>query len=140
MENCSEISAVSAEERITSLAEYGEVPIRFEVRSLFDVKGHDPASAELVERLVENPWVKDYDKIKGEGPTRWARRWDVSRWGMLTAYKSERRIGGCVLAYHADGLNQMEGREDVVAMWDLRVHPTCRGQGVGRMLFEAAVR
>ncbi len=58
----------------------------------------------------------------------------------MAAYNFEHRIGGCLLAYNTDGVNKPKGGDDVVAMWDVRVHPTFRRQGVGRMLFEAAVR
>jgi hypothetical protein len=30
---------------------------------------------------VADPYVKDYDAIEGEGPSRWAKRFDVSTWG-----------------------------------------------------------
>ena len=59
------------EETLVRLAEHSEIPIRFEVRTLFEVIGDDPASAVLVERSVEPPWIKDYDAVQGEGPTRW---------------------------------------------------------------------
>ena len=128
------------EESLARLAEYGEIPIRFEVRSLFEIKGENPDSAVLVERPVEHPWVKDYDAIKGEGPTRWAERWDITNWGLLAAYVDERRVAGCVLAWNTDGISKLEGRDDMVVMWDLRVHPDYRGNGIGRRLFEAAVQ
>jgi hypothetical protein len=39
------------EEPMDLLAEYGIIPIRFEVRSAFEVVGDDPATAELRENL-----------------------------------------------------------------------------------------
>ncbi len=128
------------EESPERFQEYAEIPIRFEVRSLYEVNGDDPGSVTFVEQAVEPPWIKDYDDIKGEGPTRWAKRWDVSKWGMLSAYMKGARVGGCVLAFKTDGVNKLQGRDDVVVMWDLRVRPDCRGCGVGRKLFDAAVR
>ena len=127
------------EESLNRLQDYGEIPICFEVWSLFEIEGDDLSTAVLVEKPVAQPWVKDYDAIKGEGPTRWSRRWNIANWGLLAAYADDRRVGGCVLAYNTDGVNKLEGRDDVVAMWDLRVHPDCRRKGVGRSLFEAAV-
>ena len=126
-------------EPLTRLAEHAEIPIRFVVSSVFDVEGDDPDSAKLDERPAEPVWIKDYDAIKGEGPTRWAKRWDISNWGLLAANGDGQRIGGCVLAYNTDGVNKLEGRDDVVAVWDIRVHPGWRGRGVGRQLFGAAV-
>ena len=128
------------EESLARLAEYGEIPIRFEVRSLFEIKGENPDSAVFVERSVEHPWVKDYDAIKGERPTRWAKRWDITNWGLLAAYVDGSRVAGCVLAYNTDSIRKLEGRDDVVVIWDLRIQPEYRGNGIGRRLFEAAVQ
>ena len=75
-----------------------------------------------------------------EGPTRWAKRWDILNWGILVAYLGGRQVGGCVLAHNTDGVNKLEGGTDIVAMWDIRVHPKCRGQRIGSVLFASAVR
>ena len=127
------------EETLARLADYGKIPIRFEVRSLFEIEGDTPDSAILVERPLEQTWIKDYDAIKGEGPTRWPKRWDTSNWGLLVARVEDRIVGGCVLAHNTNGVNKLEGRDDVVAVWDLRVHPDYRRRGIGHLLFEAAV-
>ena len=127
------------EESLDRLPEYGDIPIRFEVRSLFEIEGDDPVSAVLVEQTVEHPWIKDYDAIEGEEPKHWPGRWDVSNWGLLTAYVNSRRVAGCVLAHNTDGVNKLEGRDDVAVMWDLRVHPDFRRKGIGKELFDAAV-
>ncbi len=34
----------------------------------------------------------------------------------------------------------LEGRDDLAALWDIRVHPDARRDGIGHMLFEAATR
>ena len=129
------------EEPLSGLAEYGEVPIAFEVTSRLR-----PAPAEgglggigLVEEPVDPPYIKDYDTTSEEGPARWLRRWDTSSWGLLTAYEGPRRLGGAVLARRTENVHMLEGRDDLAVLWDLRVHPDHRGTGVGRSLFEAAV-
>ena len=128
------------EESLDRLAEYSEIPIRFEVRSLFEIAGDDPNSAVSREKPVAQPWIKDYDAIEGEGPTDWPKRWSVANWGLLAAHAGDIWVGGCVLAYDTDGVNKLEGRDDIVVMWDLRVHPDWRRKGIGRRLFQAAVK
>lgn len=127
------------EESIGQLQKYGEIPIRFEVRSIFEIEGDDLSTTALVEKRVPHPWVKDYDAIAGEGPTRWPKRWDVANWGLLTAYANDKRVGGCVLAFNTNGVNKLEYRDDIVALWDLRICPNYRGMGIGSSLFKAAI-
>ena len=91
----------------------------------------------LNESAVEVPWVKDYDAIEGEGPTRWPKRFDVSHWGLLAAFDAGKRIGGAVIAFNTTGLQMLEGRRDTAILWDIRVQPDKRSAGVGTALFRA---
>ena len=129
------------EEPLSRLDEYARIPIRFEVDSVFEVEMDEQGLGgfRLVERPLPQPWIKDYDAIDGEGPTRWAARWDMSNWGLLVAYAAGQRVGGCVLVYDTKGVNMLDGRQDMVVLWDLRIHPDYRGRGIGRRLFETAV-
>ena len=132
---------IIVEEPISGLVEYGTIPIHFEVRTVYDVQvpEHGLGGFVLVEREIETPWVKDYDAVKGEGPTSWAEKWDISNWGILSVFVDDRRAGGCVIAYDTDGVNKLEGSKDIAALWDLRVHPELRGRGIGAALFTEAV-
>lgn len=110
------------------------------MRSLFEVVGDDPATAVLREQSVLTPWIKDYDVMKGEGPTRWAKNWDVFNWGLIAAYIGVQRVGGAVLSHKTTGVNKLEGRDDLTGLWDLRIHPDYRRQGISQKLFAAAVQ
>ena len=90
----------------------------------------------LVERTIEHPWVKDYDTT--EGPKSWPERWDISHWGLLVAHSAGCWAGGCAIAFNTNGVNMLEGRDDVAVLWDIRIHPQIRGKGIGRQLFVAA--
>jgi GNAT superfamily N-acetyltransferase len=124
------------EETTEVLPEYGRIPISFEVRSVFDVQLLDGGlkGMRLTERSISRPCVKDYDAIKGEGPARWASRWDISNWGVISAFAGGARIGG-----DTPGVHKLEGRRDIAVLWDIRVAPPYRGKGIGGMLIEAAV-
>jgi GNAT superfamily N-acetyltransferase len=128
------------EEPLRGLAAYGQIPIRYDVRSVFDLRVIDSGLGgfSLVERALAEPFTKDYDALRGEGPTHWATKWNLANWGLLSAVVAGQRVGGCVLAYRTAGLAMLEGRDDVVALWDLRVHPDRRGCGIGSRLFAAA--
>ena len=127
------------EESVSALMEYACVLIAFRVESRLRVEPVDGGLGGL--RLVEEPvapYVKDYDLLPGEGPSSWPGRWDVSHWGIFSAFDGTRRVGGAAVAWQTEGMDMLAGRADVAALWDLRVHPEWRGRGVGCLLFARA--
>lgn len=128
-----------AEEPITGLGLHGEIPTAFLVEHVLDVTLVEEGLGGVVmsERAVEVPWLKDYDAIKGEGPARWARRFDVTNWGLISAHEPGRRLGGAVVAFDTPGVSMLEGRSDLAVLWDIRVRPEARSSGIGSLLFRA---
>ena len=128
-----------AEEPIASLGLHGEVPIAFLVKRVLDVSLVEGGLGGVVmsERAVEVPWLKDYDAIMGEGPTRWASRFDVTNWGLISAHEAGQRVGGAVVALNTAGVTMLEGRSDLAVLWDIRVRPEARGAGTGSLLFRS---
>jgi GNAT superfamily N-acetyltransferase len=129
-----------ATQPMSSLAEYGSVPIRFTVTSVLDVQPIENGLGgwHLTERQLDVPYEKDYDQP--EPPTRWARHGDLANWTTLAAYTEdgEERVGGAVVAHRTPGVYMLEGRDDLAVLWDIRVQPVVRGHGIGHLLFEAA--
>jgi GNAT superfamily N-acetyltransferase len=127
-------------EPIERLDDHARIPIAFTVQRILSVSTpySGLAGIQLNEVVVETPWVKDYDATKGEGPTRWLKRFDTSNWGLFAARDAGARIGGAVIAFKTPGLHLLEGRPDIAALWDLRVRPDVRSAGVGSALFRAA--
>ena len=128
------------EESAAVLPEYGLVPIAFWVRSRLRVElVHGGLGGVLLVEEQVDPYLKDYDDIRGEGPAYWLETFDLSRWGVLSAFEGSQRIGGAVVAWNTPAANMLEGRDDLAALWDLRVHPEHRGRGIGHQLFDCAV-
>ena len=128
------------EERASPLDLYAGLSIAYEVSEVFDV-ADDPSSGGgflLSPRRVDTPYVKDYDADSGEGPAEWGRRFDLANWGFLLARSGGVLVGGAAVAFDTKGLSMLEGRQDLAVLWDLRVAPEARGQGVGPALFRAA--
>jgi ribosomal protein S18 acetylase RimI-like enzyme len=119
------------EESAANLAELALIPIAFQVDRVLDVAARDGGTGfVLTERRIASPYIKDYDAIEGNHPSRWGMRFDTSRWGWIGARSGDGRIGAAVIAVNA------ESSEAV--LWDLRVLTEARGQGIGSTLFRAA--
>jgi len=129
------------EERAAALGEYARVPIAFDVQEVLEPEllkqGLD--GVRLIARAVSR-YVKDYDEVPGNHPTEWAARFDMSRWGILSAWAEGVRVGGTVVAWGTPGVDLLEGRSDLAVLWDIRVAPPMRGEGIGAALFQAAER
>ena len=130
------------EDPTAGLADYGTIPIAFQVTTVFDVlvRGTRQEEFELVRRQLAVPYMKDYDAIAGGHPTEWPKRFDLSNWGIFAAHAAGRRVGGAAVAFNTPDLEMLNGRSDIAALWDIRVAPDARGQGIGSALFNAAER
>ena len=126
-----------SEEPLEELGGYATITIAFEVRRVVDVAFVSGAWT-LTEREIEQPYIKDYDANEAERPSSWARRFDISKWVMLVARHDDQPIGVAVIALDTPGIEMLEDRKDVAALWDIRVAPAHRGRHVGTVLFEAA--
>lgn len=122
----------------SDLPRYAAIPIAFEARTIFEARlpKYGLGGIQLVETPV-TPYRKDYDEI--ETPLSWPGEFDISRWGLFLAVDDGgQALGGAAVAWNTDGVNMLEGRADQSALWDIRIHPEARGQGLGKKLFAHA--
>ena len=136
---------------VGDLDAYASIPISFVVRSRLNLE--NLWLGEFVQTPVEER-TKNYDELE---PIRTLpQRFDVKNWRMVwaeknsgdntflrispAAPKTESLIGGALIAWKTDGLDMLERRTDLAVLWDIRVHPLFRGQGLGRALFDSAKR
>lgn len=124
-------------EPIAALADYGEIPIGFEVRSELSLELAPEAGGFGLREVRVAPWFKDYD-LAGNRPTDWAQQFDMSPWQRLGAFAGAIRVGAALLVYASPELHLLEDRADLAVLWDIRVSPDWRGRGVGQALFRAA--
>ncbi len=124
------------------LEEHARISIAFTVERILDLTVEESGLGgfRLVERAVAAPYVKDYDANGGNRPEDWGRLYDLSNWGFVSARMSGRLAGGAVIAFQARDIHMLEGRSDLAVLWDLRVSPEMRGQGIGSALFAACER
>ncbi|MFW5904394.1 MAG: GNAT family N-acetyltransferase [Candidatus Saliniplasma sp.] len=125
---------------IDDIDEYSNIPIKFEVEKIFDVKLIDDGlgGIELVEKKLDKSYIKDYDK--DSDLRNLEDEFEITNWGFFLAYIDKRPVGGVIIAYDTEGVNMLSGRDDLAAVWDIRVRPEFRGKGVGHKLFQKAVQ
>jgi GNAT superfamily N-acetyltransferase len=129
------------EEPVGLLNEHAEIPIAFLVDKILEVSVSDRGLGGIIlqERAIDVPYVKDYGAIKGEGPTRWPKRFDVTNWGLIAAHQGGTRVGGAVVAFKSSDLEMLGGRNDLAILWDIRVRPDLRNSGIGYSLFRVVL-
>lgn len=119
------------------LAEYAAIPIAFDVSSALeaDLVEGGLGGITLHETRVRSPYIKDYDGYAEQGPQRLHRRFNLENWGIFLALEGSRNAGGAMVAFDTPDVHMLEGRRDLAVLWDLRVHPDRRRQGIGTLLF-----
>jgi GNAT superfamily N-acetyltransferase len=127
-------------ELVSALPEYEKVPIAFRVLSHLDIVPIENGLGGLrfVEKAV-TPYTRDYDANEGERPTQWPTRFEMSHWGIVSAFSGGHRVGGAAVAWKTPEIYWIDNRQDLACLWDLRVHPDYRRKGVGHLLFQHAL-
>lgn len=127
------------EESAAALPDYALKSIAFEIRQVLDMGPSSTATGEffLRERDLATPIHKDYDAVPYNRPTDWPARFDISNCGFLSAWESGRRVGGAVVAFRSPSVDMLDGRSNLAILWDIRVIPAMRGQGIGSALLDA---
>jgi GNAT superfamily N-acetyltransferase len=120
------------------LAEYARIPIAFEVTKRLQVVpvNRGIGGIRLREEKVEPPYVKDYDSSEEGGPDRWKERFDLTNFVIFLAREDKFPIGGATLVHSTPVLHILTGRKDLAALWDIRVVPRLRREGIGTEIFK----
>jgi GNAT superfamily N-acetyltransferase len=113
---------------------YAQIPTEFLVRSVLACELLDGGMGGIVLReiAVESPYTKQFDA--DDVPANWANGSDLKTWGVFLATDGGRPLGGAAVAPPAPNLVGVERRTDAAFLFDIRVSPDCRRQGVGKAL------
>jgi GNAT superfamily N-acetyltransferase len=119
------------------LADYGRIPIAFEVDEIYEAVCDTGGRFRLVTNRVADAYLKDYDAVS-DPPADWPLRNDISNWAFFSAVVQGRRVGGATVAWRTPNLEMLDGRADLAVLWDIRVAVSHRRRGIGSALFRAA--
>jgi GNAT superfamily N-acetyltransferase len=122
-----------------TLVKYHQVPSSLEVRTKFEVEVLDSAfgGMTLREKPVETPYVKNYED--NPNPISWYQDFHTNNWVLFLATQGKLIAGGLTIACQTPELRILNGRDDLACVWDLRVRPEYKHQGIGSVLFKNAV-
>ena len=123
------------------LPRYAEIPESFRVESILLVKpvGRGLLGFRFTEQKVQPymKWDESYDD--DSGPANWPKQFDVAEWGIFIAFKDSRPVGGVAVGADAPvGLTTPYEDKEAAVLWDIRVQPDERRQGVATKLFKQA--
>lgn len=120
------------------LNEYARISISFEVRAVLqvDLLENGLGGMALRERAVP-AYLKNYDLLNP--PSSWPEQFDLTNWAIFMAMENGQALGGIVLARDTAGVDMLDGRADLAVLWDIRVAPEKRRQGLGARLIRQAV-
>jgi ribosomal protein S18 acetylase RimI-like enzyme len=120
------------------LLEYAKIPIAFEVKSVYqiDLINNGISGMSLTEKEVVTLYMKDYDSYEDGSPENWVNLFNMRNWGIFLAIDNNKAIGGATIAFNTPEIRMLDGRKDLTVLWDIRVRPEYRHQGIGTMLFK----
>ena len=125
----------------TYFPQYDLIPMIVHVSSHYNIEkiNRGLGGFKLVETPVE-PYIKDFCIGDDESVTRWEKRRDISNWAFFMAFDGERPVGAAAVASRDKTADMLDGRDDLAALWDIRVDDAYKHQGVGQKLFDMAVK
>lgn len=116
---------------------YSQIPMQFTVKSKLEMKSINSGLGGIVlEEIPVTPYLKDFGL--DESPLDWINDFDSDNWGFFIAYYDGNAVGGITLAYNTPNVFMLDGRTDLVVLWDIRVAPKYKGLKIGSQLFAEA--
>jgi streptothricin acetyltransferase len=122
-----------------TLEKYSQILISYEVRSVLNAELVEDGLKGIVFQKQEaaRPYKKNYDEY--ELPTSWPDKFNTSNWRFFEASEDKKLVGGIVVAFKTPGIYMLEDRDDLAVVWDIRVLPEYRHNGIGTILFQKAI-
>ena len=135
-----EIAVQSVNEEL--LKQFSGIDPSAEVNSVLDIElvQNGLGGIRLREKELDRPLLK-YAEETPEEVMGWPAEFDTSGWALVMAYVEKNPVGGLAVACHNPeiiNIRILHGLDDLAVVWDIRVHPDYRRQGIGTELIKAA--
>ena len=119
-------------------SQYDEIPMLVHVNTVFIPK---TVNSGLGGILFDEVNVKPYtwDISHYEIASDYAKEFDISNWAVFMAFDGDKAVGGVTAVSKTKEVRMLDNRDDLCALWDLRVDDAYKGMGIGTMLFKMVV-
>ncbi|MFP4078286.1 MAG: GNAT family N-acetyltransferase [Candidatus Izemoplasmataceae bacterium] len=114
--------------------DYASIPMRIEGESVYRLIKPGPLTFSLKKETTEE---FGYD-VNDEEPGAWKKFISMRNFRMVGIRYDDQVVAAMSLVHDNTTVRMLEGRKDVLLIWDLRVHPDHKRKGYGKALIEYA--
>ncbi|MCG7345674.1 GNAT family N-acetyltransferase [Sporosarcina sp. ACRSL] len=118
--------------------QYDQIPMIVRVKSIYRLEKIECGLGGIL--FIESP-VEEYIKDLGvyEKASQYADEFDITNWVFFMAFDNDIPIGAVTVASKTEGVQMLDGRDDMTVLWDIRIDDQYKQQGIGTKLFSMAV-
>lgn len=118
--------------------QYDKIPMNVRVKSIYQlVKIDSGLGGLLLEEIPVDPYNKDLGGYTVA--TKYATEFDITNWAFFMAFLDDMPIGAVTIASRTEGVQMLDGRDDMSVLWDLRIDDRFKQRGIGSKLVSLAV-
>ena len=118
---------------VSVLKNYDNLSIKYSGTSVLEIV--DDGIEGIVFKEVNVPkFTKDFDEYSL--PSDLIGKFDLDNWKVVEVFDGELLVAGAILAFRTKAVNMLEGKDDLVVVWDIRINESHRRLGIGSLLFE----
>lgn len=117
-------------------ARYASVPMHISGDSIYRLKRPNPFTL----ALKKEARAAFSFEVSDENPESWKSFIALDNFRMVGICHGQTSVAAMSLVHDNPSVRMLDGRKDMLLVWDLRVHPDHKGKGYGRALIEYAIR
>jgi ribosomal protein S18 acetylase RimI-like enzyme len=116
---------------------YDKVPMVVHIKSKFVIKKIDRGlGGFLFEEVPVEEYSKDFTRF--EKAMDYEKHFNISGWAFFMAFDEDEPIGAVTVSARNSSCDILDKRDDICALWDIRVAKGYKHSGIGQHLFDMA--